>query len=156
MPVVRQYSSMLFTTFIRCFSVFSLGAFRYFESKLGHLSNKKTAIPVFAKDCGFEDTTRGRPHPIVLRFHSLSWASLAEDSLTVQSAPSACFHRANHSHSIVDTGLSVKSHSTLLIPGTSAIMRSLILQSISHGISTDCAVTASTVLIARSTAAHPM
>ena len=78
MPVSRQHNSILFTTFIRYFSVFSLGAFRFFESKLGHLSNKKPAIPVFAKDCGFDDTTRGRPHPIALRLRSLSWASLAE------------------------------------------------------------------------------
>ena len=62
----------------------------------------------------------------------------------------------DYSHSIVATGLSEKSQRTLLMPGTSFMILSLILYKVLYGISDDLAVTASLVLIALITAAQPI
>ena len=61
-----------------------------------------------------------------------------------------------HSHSMVATGFSEISQSTLFTPGTVEIMRSRMVQRTLYGISGTEALTASTVLTARITTAQPI
>ena len=58
-------------------------------------------------------------------------------------------HRTRYSHSIVPTGLGVRSYVTRQMPGTSARMRSVIFLSSAQSSSGTVAVMASTVLTAR-------
>ena len=72
----------------------------------------------------------------------------------------ACFKTesvsGSHSHSIVATGFSLMSQRTRFTPGTVWTIRSRMRQRTEKGISGTVALTASTVLTARTTTAQPM
>ena len=71
---------------------------------------------------------------------------------SLHNALSLCFY----SNSMVATGFSLMSQRTRLTPGTVLMIRSRMVQSTEKGISGTVAVTASTVLTARTITAQPM